>query len=162
MIQAAPAMAACAMNSWRSIRNLHRHYFCAPTPLKSTLSGIFAHSTTTAAAMRAAVPKPDSFIAAPVYGTVLEVGVGDVVPFVEVPLVAFEEPMTIWKLAQVILVVFELWITTLLSPKKDMLDGSVLKNASTYCATKLVCVILPCLPARSPTWHVAGAASLQG
>jgi hypothetical protein len=56
------------------------------------------------------------------------------------------------------------WNTMLRLPKKDPIPSSVDAYASTYEASKVSVSagMEPCLPLRSPTWHVSGASLLQG
>ena len=87
-------------------------------------------------------------------GALGDVGAVPLVPFVD-------EPETRAKLAQVRRVVLLLWMTMDLSPKKYGEPGVVDRYGSVYMTFQVWAVILPCLPARSPAWHVWGASVSQ-
>ena len=65
-------------------------------------------------------------------------------------------------LAQAMRVVFRSWMTMLRLPTKAASPGVVEVKRSTYTCCHGLVVILPNLPARSPTWQEAGSLGSQG
>jgi hypothetical protein len=66
------------------------------------------------------------------------------------------------KLPQAMRVLFAKWMTKERLPKKAPTPSVSETKGSMYEDWKLVPLILPCFPERSPTWHVSGRSDVQG